>query len=136
MDVEIGMLNGAVGVGKSTKSNEIVGKSRRRVLNAAYIEKILAELDQAPHGESGKILRREGLYSTQVVNWRKQKAKGAKATRGRKGATEVDLKKQNEHLQPQIARLERKLDQAEKIIEVQKKVSALLEFVLPSSEVQ
>jgi len=116
MDGELGILNGEVGVSKSTKSNEIVGKSRRRVFSTAYIEKILAELDQASYGESGKILRREGLYSTHVANWRKQHASAGKVTRGRKGASEAELKKRNEHLQRQIARLERKLDQAEKII--------------------
>ena len=48
-------------------STEIVGKARRRRFNTSYIDRILKELDEAPHGEGGKILRREGLYSRQVA---------------------------------------------------------------------
>lgn len=126
--------NGSVETVRS--STEIVGKARRRQFSAAYIDRILKELDEAPHGEGGKILRREGLYSKQVATWRKHRAEGVESKRGRKPESGSELKKQNEQQQREIARLQRKLMQAEKIIEVQKKVAELLGVILPNDEVR
>ncbi len=93
-------------------------------------------MDDAPHGEASKILRREGLYSKQVAKWRKQRVSGVTTKRGRKAEASVDLKKRVEQQQRENARLQRKLMQAEKIIEVQKKVAELLGVILPNDEVQ
>jgi hypothetical protein len=117
-------------------STEIVGKARRRQFSTSYIDRILKELDDAPHGEAGKILRREGLYSKQVAKWRKQRASGVDVKRGRKPESGSDLRKHNEQQQREIARLQRKLMQAEKIIEVQKKVAELLGVIQPNDEVR
>jgi hypothetical protein len=134
MREEMNVRNGSGDVVRST--TEIVGKARRRQFSAAYIDRILQELDEAPHGEGGRILRREGLYSNQVSTWRKQRLTGVESKRGRKPELGRDLKKRNEQQQREIARLQRKLMQAEKIIEVQKKVSELLGVILPSDEVR
>ncbi|WP_328291387.1 transposase [Kineococcus sp. NBC_00420] len=52
-------------------------RARRRTFTAEYKTRILAEYDAAPRGERGKILRREGLYDTHLIGWRKTAAAGA-----------------------------------------------------------
>lgn len=127
-------LNGAHPsiVGRST---EVVPKRSRRRFTKAYIERILKELDDARHGETGKILRREGLYSKTITQWRKDREHGtAESKRGRKATPQADLRKRIDKLEREAASLKRKLYQAERIIEVQKKVSELLGIVLPDEE--
>ena len=51
------------------RNTEMVPKSIRRTFTKAYVERILKELDDAPHGEAGKILCREGLYSKSITSW-------------------------------------------------------------------
>lgn len=126
------VVNGSSGVERS--STEIVGKARRRQFSTSYIDQILNELDAASHGERGKILRREGLYAKQVSRWRQQRATGVRNRRGRKPGTGTDQQQGKARLERENARLRRKLMQAEKIIEVQKKVAELLGVVLPSDE--
>ena len=108
---------------------QVVPKAKRRRFNAKYKLHILAEADNCTErGEVGALLRREGLYSSHLTDWRKQRDRGAlEGLRGRKRgrkpdrqATEIArLRQENEQLQ---SRLER----AEKIIDVQKKLSQLL----------
>ena len=112
---------------------QVVPKAERRRFSAEYKRRILAEADacSGPKGHPGQIgalLRREGLYSSNLDKWRKQRERGALAglrgqPRGRKPdpqATELArLQRDNEQLR---ARLER----AEHIIDVQKKLAQLL----------
>ena len=108
---------------------EVVPKAKRRQFSAKYKMRILAEADNCTErGEIGALLRREGLYSSHLTDWRKQRDRGGLERlcgrkRGRKPdrqATEIArLRQENEQLQ---SRLER----AEKIIDVQKKLSQLL----------
>lgn len=91
MRVEAFVKNGSAEEGRP--STEIVGQTGRRQVSTSYIDRILKELDDAPHGESGKILRREGLYSKQVAKWRKQRASSVTTKRWRKSEASVDLKK-------------------------------------------
>ena len=108
---------------------EVVAKPKRRRFSAEYRLKILRQADacKAP-GELGALLRREGLYSSLLSTWRRQREQGALvALQGRKRgpkpkAVDPRIKEQEK----QIARLQRKLKQAEMIIEVQKKVHEIL----------
>lgn len=108
------------------RSTEVMAKAGRRRFSPAYIEAVLQELDAAPHGEVGKILRREGLYTKQVTRWRRERATGSTAKRGRKPTAGSELRKELARQERELIRLRRKLEQAEIIIEVQKKVAALL----------
>ena len=116
-------------------------KARRRTFTAAYKLAILAELDKAGPGEIGAILRREGLYSSSIVDWRRQRARGVirpqnPTRRGppaipkNVGAAEVDrLRREN-------ARLERQLAKAHLILDIQKKACRILEIDLTGNDEQ
>ncbi|MBA3432118.1 MAG: transposase [Actinobacteria bacterium] len=96
-------------------------KAQRRRYSAAYKLQILEEADRATEpGQIGALLRREGLYSSLLAAWRQQRRDGTLAGqgRGRKGKDQRDRK--IEELERDNARLAKKLDQAETIIEVQK----------------
>jgi transposase-like protein len=101
----------------------------RRRFTAEYKLRILREVEHAKEpGEVGAILRREGLYSSHLSHWRQERDRVAKAglaarKRGPKRRVEDPRIKQ---LEREKAKLERKLRQAEIIIEYQKKVAALL----------
>jgi transposase-like protein len=117
----------------------VVPKARRRQFTADYKLRILSEAERCTRpGEIGALLRREGLYSSHLDKWRKQRRRGglqalAPQQRGPKPdpqATEIArLRRENERLQ---ARLKR----AETIIEVQKKLSALLGVTTPEDDEQ
>ena len=80
-------------------------------------------------GEIGALLRREGLYSSHLTDWRREYRSGAveRLARRRRGPEGQDpLVREKAELEQQVARLQHRLRQAEKIIEVQKKVSELL----------
>ena len=119
---------------------EVVIKAQRRRFTAEYKRRILQEADACTHyGEIGALLRREGLYSSYLNTWRRQRAHGAlqgltPAKRGRKAdpqaAEIVRLQRETERLTAQLAR-------AELIIDVQKKVSQLLGLPeMPSDELK
>ena len=117
---------------------EVVAKAQRRRFAAEYKLAIVEEADRASGpGEIGALLRREGLYSSHLVDWRRLREAGALSAlskkRGRK-PTRNPLAEENQQLKARIARLEKKLQQAEIIIDVQKKVSALLGIALPETE--
>jgi len=108
---------------------EVVAKAKRRQYTAEYKLRILREVDACQgHGEIGALLRREGVYSSNLTNWRRQRERGeldglSPRKRGPKPdprAVELArLKRENE-------RLRERLRQAEVIIEVQKKVAQML----------
>jgi len=117
------------------RDTEVVPKAKRREFSVAYKNRILTEVDGcAEVGQIGSILRREGLYSSHLSKWRQQRAVGQlqglrRKQRGRKpdpqAAELARLQRENE-------RLKARLEQAEAIIEVQKKLCRLLE--LPTAE--
>jgi len=116
---------------------EVVAKAKRRKFTAEYKLAIVEQADRATDpGEIGALLRREGLYSSHLVEWRRLRESGALSAlskkRGRK-PTRNPLAEENQKLKATVARLEKKLQQAEIIIDVQKKVSALLGIVLPET---
>jgi transposase-like protein len=119
--------------GGDHRSNpEVLEKPVRRRFTAEYKLRILREADACSQpGDIGKLLRREGLYSSHLTTWRRQRERGAlnglKAKkRGRKASKRNPLLPEVERLRKQNQRLTKQLKQAELIIEVQKKVSQLL----------
>ena len=109
---------------------EVLAVAKRRQFTAEYKLQLLKEADlcRAP-GEVGALLRREGLYASHLSSWREQRRQGALAAlsdvkRGRKAAPKEA--KEVERLRRDNVRLQRRLDQAERIIEIQKKVSEIL----------
>ncbi len=108
---------------------QVPERARRRSFSAAYKLDVLAEYDAAGPGEKGAVLRRHGLYSSHLVEWRRARDAGAlaglSATRGRPPGDPVE--RENARLQKENERLARELGNARLVIEVQGKVSALLE---------
>ncbi len=108
---------------------EVVLRGQRRGFTAEYKQRILDAIDAAEQpGEVGQILRREGLYSQLISKWRAQRSRGSLAdTQARKrGPKPSPNAGEVERLQRENARLRARLEKAELIIDVQKKVSQLL----------
>ena len=109
---------------------EVVPKAKRRMFSAKYKLRILEEANSCTEaGQVGALLRREGLYSSHLTTWRRQRDKGvlkglSPQKRGRKRKDE--LEREVVRLQRENERLQASLEQAETIIEVQKKLSRLL----------
>jgi len=102
-----------------------LNKQSRRNFTAAQKADILREVDAAPHGEKGAIMRREGIYSPQLRKWREERA--VRALEPSKRGPKISLQeKENKRLQEEVASLKKRLAQAEDIIEIQKKISQLL----------
>lgn len=104
-------------------------KPKRRQYSAEFKARIVEEAEACTQaGEITALLRREGLYSSHLANWRRQYRSGAAqglATR-RGPKAKVPVEREKEELERKVARLEHRLWQAEKIIEVQKKLSEVL----------
>ena len=114
---------------------EVPQKAQRRRYSAAYKLQILEEADRANEpGQIGALLRREGLYSSLLASWRQQRRDGTLAGRRRGRKTKDPLEVENEQLRKENARLVHRLDQAETIISVQKKLSHLLGIEQPTDE--
>jgi len=112
--------------------NEVTPKAKRRRFSASYKLRILEETDRCTKpGQIGALLRREGLYSSNLTSWRRQRDQGqigalSPKKRGAKPVPDATMVRELTKLREQNQRLEHKLKKAELIIEVQKKVSALL----------
>ena len=111
---------------------EVPEKKPRRRFTAAYKLRILQEYDVCTMpGEIGALLRREGLYHSNISTWRKQRDQGAlhglsPRKRGRKAKKVNPMAQEVARLERENRRLTKKLKQAETIIEVQKKISEIL----------
>ncbi len=108
---------------------EVPDRPTRRRFGAAYKVAILNELDRATApGAKGAIIRREGLYSSHITEWRRLRAIGGLEALGRsRGPRPADpLVAENERLRAKVGHLEARLTRAEKVIAVQGNVSALL----------
>ena len=106
-------------------------KRKRRTFTAQYKLKIVREADRCTEpGEVGALLRREGLYSSQLTNWRRARDQGQLAAlnrkRGRKPDPDADLRYELEKMRKENERLKKRLDKAETIIDVQKKLCTAL----------
>jgi transposase len=112
---------------------ELVEQAKRRAFTAEYKARILAEADACTQpGEVGELLRREGLYTSHLTYWRKQRRDGALKELGQpRGRKPVDRRDQ------EIAALRRKLERSEaelakmkRVVEIQGNLSALLDEML------
>lgn len=121
-------------------SPEVPEKAKRRRFDAAFKLRILNEADRCTEpGELGELLRREGLYSSHLTTWRKQRDRGALQAlgpkkRGRKLKRKDPAALEIERLKRENQRLMERLRQAETIIEVQKKVSQMLGIPLQTPD--
>lgn len=119
---------------------EMSARPKRRTFTAAEKLRILAETDRAADtGGIAAILRREGLYSSALTDWRRQRDAGAfealkPLKRGPKAAPANPLEAELAKARQDIARLQRRLERAEAVIGVQKKFSDLLGIALPPAD--
>ena len=124
----------------SVPPTEVKPKATRRRFTAEYKREILAEADACTKpGELGALLRREGLYSSHLSSWRDQRARGelqglTPKTRGPKSAARNPLDKRVRELERANAKLLKRAERAEALIEVQKKLSELWGVELPTPE--
>jgi transposase len=119
---------------------EVVADAKRRTFTAEYKQRILAEADAAAAQPSGigALLRREGLYSSHLVTWRRERQAGVlkgltphkRGPKPRRNAQEQEMQK----LRRENQRLTEQLRKAEIVIDVQKKVGALLGWPLPKAD--
>ncbi len=115
---------------------EVLAKPKRRRFTAEYRLRILEEVDRCTGaGEVGQLLRREGLYSSHLANWRKSRREGAlrglaSKKRGAKPKASNPLEPKVRELEAKVARLEKDLHKARTILDVQEKVAGLLGFSL------
>ena len=118
---------------------EVLAKARRRRFTLEYKRRILREADVCRKpGEIGALLRREGLYSSQLSAWRAVRELGELGGQGARkrgpGAKTPDLREKKIAEQArEIARWQKRAERAEALVEVQKKLSELLGVELPPS---
>ena len=130
---ELGFVAGGRAGREGVSDPELVAQAKRRRFTAKYKAEILAQADACTRpGEVGELLRREGLYTSHLTYWRKQRDAGALKELGKqRGRKPVDRRDE------EIAKLTRKLERSEaelatarRVIEIQGNVSALLEEML------
>lgn len=111
---------------KETPDPEIAAPKRRRQYSASYKKQILDEIEAASRGDVGKILRREGLTSSTISDWRRQFLRGTlvDAVRGRKRKSE--LEREIEALKAENAKLTKEKEKLEIIVHYQKKIAAMM----------
>ena len=117
---------------------EVPERARRRTFTAQYKLDVVAEYDAAAAGEKGAVLRREGLYSSHVIEWRRARDAGALTgpvrRRGRPAADPRDA--QIARLRKEKAKLEQELAKARFVVDVQAKLQALLETISEGADTE
>ncbi|GAI33097.1 unnamed protein product [marine sediment metagenome] len=114
----------SIGMPIPQSSAEVIGVSQRRRFSAAFKRRILDEVDRAGRGEIGLILRREGLYSSQLSKWRDWR--NGMTSKEKRSETTSELRTENQRLQKENARLKLKLRKAEAMLDLQKKAAEIL----------
>ncbi len=128
-----------LGVKGAVREVEVLAKAERRRFTTEYKRRVLQEADACTKsGELGALLRREGLYSSHLAAWRSARARGelsglSPRKRGPKARTPHPDAKRILQLEGENRRLRARAERAEALIEVQKKVAALLGNELPPS---
>ena len=119
---------------------EVTGKAERRRFSAEYKRKILKEADACNRpGELGSLLRREGLYSSNLTSWRAARDRGeitglAPQKRGPKAEVRDARDKRIAELERETKKWKARAERAEALVDLQKKVSEILGITLPESE--
>jgi transposase len=136
--VVAGDAGGVTGKPQERPDPEVPERARRRSFTVQYKLDVVAEYDAAPAGKKGAVLRREGLYSSHVIEWRRARDAGALAgparRRGRRAADPRDA--QIARLQKEKAKLEQELAKARFVVDVQSKLQALLETISESADTE
>jgi transposase-like protein len=133
-------VNAHLGTAVCPPNPEVTAKAARRRFTAEYKLRVLTLADACNEpGSLGKLLRREGLYASNLNTWRNQYDRGvlsalAPKKRGRKESVRDPLHAENEKLRKENERLSSRLRQAEIIIDVQKKISQILGIPLATPE--
>lgn len=112
---------------------------RRRTFTAEFKRKVLAEADAAGPGEVGALLRRHGLYSSHLTEWRRQRDDGALSAlapkkRGRRAVDKNPLAEEVARLQRELKKALARAERAEGLVAVQKKLAELLGEELPPED--
>jgi transposase-like protein len=131
----MGSLDAAVAVPEV----EVVEKAARRRFDAEYKRRVLKEADACAPGEIGALLRREGLYSSHLSVWRAARERGeiaglAPRKRGPKVTPPDPRDRKIAELERETRRLKARLERAEALVDLQKKVSMILGIALPESD--
>jgi transposase len=126
--VPVSPLGDAVRV-EEVPDPQVPERARRRSYSAKYKAAILAEYEGLDRDGRGALMRREGLYSSLISEWRKQRDKGGLEALGKtKGRPPADpVERDNARLKAEVAKLQAELETSRRVIEVQGKLSALLE---------
>ncbi len=126
---------GGVPAGTPVPDPEVIARPTRRQFSPEYRLRILEEADRCTEpGEVGRLLRREGLYSSHLSSWRKARRQGSlrgltpnkRGPKPKRDAREAEVRA----LEAKVAELEKELKKAHTILDVQKKVAGLLGFSL------
>ena len=121
----------------SSPDPEVPAKPERRKFRAEDKKRILEETDRTvEHGGVGAILRREGIYSSTLHGWRKERDAAVRKAFSQKRGPQTKrnpLSSENERLRRQNQRLQEELEKAHIIIDVQKKVAKLLGHPIPET---
>ena len=117
--------------------NEVKVRAESRRFTAKYKQKVLDELKELASGEVGRYLRKHGLFSSHITRWRRQAKAGDLSPRkaGRKQTRDYKEEKIS-HLTKKVAKLEKDLQVAKTIIDVQKKLAVALGIQLPEQKEQ
>ena len=118
----------------SSPDPEVSEKAQRRKFSAEDKKRILEEVDAAGHGGIGAVLRREGIYSSTLHGWRKERDTAVHKAFSQKRGPQPKrnpLAGENEKLRRQNQRLQEELEKAHIVIDVQKKVAKLLGRPIP-----
>lgn len=118
---------------------EVVERPVKRTFTTEYKQRILREADQCKPGEIGALLRREGLYRSNLQKWRDQRAKAEQEALtpkkvGRKAKQPDPAARRIAELERENARLQQRLKQAEAVIDLQKEISEILTIPLSRPE--
>ena len=123
-----------------TEDVQVAAKPQRRTYTAEYKRRILKEAEACTTpGAVGAVLRREGLYSSHLVMWRRARARGELAAltpkkRGRKGLPIDPRDRQIAELQRQLAEMTGRAERAEILVDAQKKLALLLGRPAPPAQ--
>lgn len=124
----------------SSPDPEVPAKAQRRKFGAEDKKRILEETDRAvEHGGVGAILRREGIYSSTLHGWRKERDAAVRKAFSQKRGPRTQrnpLASENERLRRQNQRLQEELEKAHIVIDVQKKVAKLLGHPIPETPLE
>jgi transposase len=139
LDPSTGIADSCVVVDDDARPDpEVPERARRRTFTAKYKLEVLTAYDAAPGGEKGAVLRREGLYSSHIVEWRRARDGGALA-----GLTQPRGRPKRDRQQERISdleqekrRLEQELAKARFVVDVQAKLHALLETISEGADTE